>query len=330
MLPENKDTFCFRCHGRVTNVEEMRKKGALGSDTKAADLQREFEKPYHHPIEKTGIHRHDETLPETDSSAERHSECADCHHHHYVTEKDKAAGVRGVTMTNARVQDVSFEYELCFKCHLNSANLPANQIGKMELFDVANASFHPVVAPGKNTSVPSLMHPLTPSSLIKCTDGHNNNDSRGPKGPHGSTYRYILARNYTETDGTEGPFQYELCYGCHRRSSILANETFQYHSLHISNAGTSCRTCHDSHGSARYTHLIDFNSSTVRPSKSGRLEFVDLGHRAGQCFLNCHGKDHDPGEYPLGQKKSPQQTPPLGSPAVPPSGPGFFNFPKFK
>jgi hypothetical protein len=304
----------------------MRKSGALGNDTKAADLQREFEKPYHHPIEKTGIHRYGETLPETDSKTERHSECEDCHHHHYVTEKEKIAGVKGVTMSKATVQEVSVEYELCFKCHLNSANLPADQIGKMELFNNVNASFHPVVTQGKNKSVPSLMNPLTPSSLIKCSDCHNNNDPRGPRGPHGSTYRYILTRNYTETDGTEGPFQYELCYGCHRRTSILANESFQYHSLHISNVGTSCRTCHNSHGSARYSHLVDFDNPTVRPSKSGRLEFVALGLRAGQCFLSCHGKDHDPGEYPMGQKKSPQQTTPTG----PPSGPGFFNFPKFK
>lgn len=326
MLIENRDVFCFQCHGNERNAQEARKKGKLGKETKAADLQREFEKPYRHPIERTGIHAHGETLPETNPSIERHSECADCHHQHYVTEKNKHAGVKGISMNRARVREVSFEYELCFKCHLESANLPANQIGKVELFDMSNPSFHPVVAPGKNSDAPSLVNPLTASSLIKCTDCHNNDDPKGPRGPHGSNYRYILARNYTETDGAEGPLQYALCYGCHRRNSILGNESFQFHNLHIVFVGASCRTCHNSHGSAQYTHLIDFETSSVRPSKSGRLEFIDLGRRAGECFLTCHGKNHDPIEYPNVQKKPPEKKSTTGSPGVP----GFFNFQRFR
>jgi hypothetical protein len=34
------------------------------------------------------------------------------------------------------------------------------------------------------------------------------------------------------------------------------------------------------------------------PSGSGQLGFTDLGNRAGQCFLYCHEKDHDPAVYP--------------------------------
>lgn len=326
MLTESRDVFCFECHGHFKSVEDARRKGALARDTKSADLQKEFEKPYHHPIEKTGIHTHNEVLPETDPSKPRHSECADCHHHHYTTQKNPLVGVRGISQNKASVQEVTFEYELCFKCHLSSANLPADQIGKMEAFDITNASFHPVVASGKNGDVPSLVAPLAATSVIKCTDCHNNDDARGPKGPHGSKYRYLLARNYTETDGTEGTFQYELCYSCHRRNSILGNESFQYHNLHISLVGASCKTCHNSHGSAKYTHLIDFDNSTVRPSSTGRLEFLDLGRRAGQCFLSCHGKDHNPGIYPSGQKSTIQKKTPGGDPGIP----GFFNFQRFK
>jgi predicted CXXCH cytochrome family protein len=314
MLSEKKELFCFKCHGHQKNTDETRRKGDLGRQTKAADLQREFEKAYHHPIERTGIHRFNENLPETDPSKERHSECGDCHHHHYVTEKNKVAGMRWTSMNKGKVQEVMFEYELCFNCHLNSANLPSEQIGKMDRFDVTSASFHPVEAQGKNKDVPSLMPPLTAASLIKCTDCHNNDDPRGPKGPHGSKYRYLLARNYTATDGGEGPLQYELCYGCHRRSSILGNESFQYHNLHISSAGTSCKTCHDSHGSAHHPHLIDFDSSSVRPSKSGRLDFIVLGRKAGQCYLNCHGKDHDPAQYPAAPPKTLDKRTPAGAP----------------
>lgn len=312
MLPEKKDVFCFRCHGKSKKAEETRKRGDLGKETKAANLEREFEKPYHHPVEKIGIHSYKETLPETDSSMPRHSECGDCHHHHYVTPENKMVGVRGINRHGSKVQSVNLEYELCFKCHSSSANLPANQTNKAELFDISNPSYHPVVAPGKNKDVPSLIRPLTISSLIKCTDCHNNDDLKGPRGPHGSIYRYILAKNFTETDGKEGPFQYELCYGCHRRMSILGDESFQLHSSHISSVGTSCRTCHNPHGGIRYTHLIDLDNPSIRPSSSGRLEFIDLGYRAGECFLNCHGKDHNPEVYPAIQKIP--KVPPLPGP----------------
>lgn len=309
MLPEKEDVFCYRCHGHNDNVKETREKGDLAKDTKALDIQREFEKPYRHPVGKIGIHRYDENLPETDPSAERHSECGDCHHHHYVTENNKIASVEGVNRHRSKVQTVSFEYELCFKCHSNSANLPADQTDMVELFNPSNPSYHPVIAAGKNNDVPSLIRPLTNSSIIKCTDCHNNDDSRGPRGPHGSIYKHILTKNFTEIDSREGPFQYDLCYSCHKRSSILGDESFLLHSRHISSAGTSCRTCHNSHGSTQYSHLIDFNNPFIRPSKSGRLEFIDMGYRTGMCFLNCHGKDHDPAVYPVQKIPQPQKIP---------------------
>ncbi|MEW6215589.1 MAG: cytochrome c3 family protein [Nitrospirota bacterium] len=298
MLPERKEVFCFRCHGHSINVEKAKRGGDLAANINTVNIQKEFEKPYRHPIEKIRIHRYDETLPERDPSMPRHAECVDCHHHHYVKTENKIVAVRGANRHGAKVESVSFEYELCFKCHSYSANLPADQTNKAEIFDISNPSYHPVEAPGRNNDVPSLIYPLTASSLIKCTDCHNNDDPAGPKGPHGSIYRYILTKNFTETDGSEGDFQYELCYSCHRRESILSNESFQLHYLHISTVGTSCRTCHNPHGSTRYTHLVDFDNLSIRPSNSGRLEFSDFGNRAGQCFLNCHGKDHDPAVYP--------------------------------
>jgi predicted CXXCH cytochrome family protein len=300
MLADRKDVFCFTCHGPTAKVEKARGKGLLGKDTKNKDMQREFGKPYRHPIENTGIHRYDEVLPEMDPSMPRHSECGDCHHHHAVSSGNTAAGVTGVDRGRGKVREVGFEYEVCFKCHSNSANLPGDQRDKTAQFDISNPSFHPVVSAGRNNRMPSLISPLTPASLIKCSDCHNNDDRGGPRGTHGSTYRHILVRNYSEMDGLEGPFQYALCYGCHRRSSILGNESFPYHREHVVNAAASCKTCHNSHGSSRNTHLIDFDRISVRPGRTGRLDFIDFGQGAGQCFLNCHGKDHNPATYPSG------------------------------
>jgi len=310
MLPSSKDVFCFSCHGNQINVRAAKKEGDLAQNTKMTDIQKEFTKPYHHPIEKIGIHTYNESLPEKDPSMPRHAECGDCHHHHYVTRENTMVAVRGANRFGVKVDSVSSEYELCFKCHSYSANLPPEQTNKAELFKESNPSYHPVIAPGKNTDVPSLIYPLMVSSRIKCTDCHNNNDPQGPKGPHGSAYRYILSKNFEDNDGSEGQFQYELCYSCHKRESILNNESFQFHNLHISTVGTSCKTCHNPHGSTRYAHLIDFdNVPSIRPSNSGRLEFIGFGKRAGQCFLNCHDKDHNPASYPgamsAPSKKSP-------------------------
>lgn len=292
MLPETEDIFCFRCHGHNTDVDETKKGGYLSKDVILTDIKKEFEKPYHHPIEKIGIHKYNEQLPENDPSMPRHSVCADCHHHHYVTKKNITAGIKGVDSRGSRVDIITSEYELCFKCHSYSANLPPDQTNKAEIFNPSNPSYHPVIARGKNEDVPSLILPLTAASTIKCTDCHGNDNDMGPKGPHGSEYRHILKRNYTTNDGPEGDLQYKLCYHCHSRDSILSNRSFLYHSRHISGVGTSCRTCHNPHGSLRYTHLIDFDNTSVTPTSDGRLEYVDFGHKAGQCFLTCHGVEH--------------------------------------
>jgi predicted CXXCH cytochrome family protein len=313
MLPMNKDVFCFRCHGYTEYVENTRQEGDLARNTKAANVQREFEKPYRHPIEKIGIHRYGETLPETNPGLERHSECEDCHHHHYVKTDNKAEGIKGTSVEGLKVTNISSEYELCFNCHSYSANLPADQLNKADLFKVSNASYHPVIAPGKNTDVPSLIFPWVSSSLIKCTDCHNNNETAGPKGPHGSIYKYLLAKFFADTDGPEGISQYELCYSCHNRSSILSDESFQFHYRHIYTEQTSCKTCHNPHGSIN-AHLIDFeNNLAITPSSNGRLEYVSYGTRAGQCSLNCHNEDHgteeNPGIYPTVPSKSSSSQP---------------------
>jgi hypothetical protein len=299
MLPEKKDLFCFRCHGHIDKIEKSMKEGILSRDVRMIDIQREFEKPYHHPIEKTGVHRYNEDLPEKDSSKPRHSECVDCHNAHFVS-KDKSLLVNGYSIGRAKVNEIRDEYELCFKCHSDSANRPGNQKNKIDEFHPSNRSYHPIVAPGKNSRVPSLAFSLTPSSMIKCTDCHNNDDPSGPKGPHGSMHRYILIRNFSLTDGPEGETQYALCYGCHRRESILSNESFPYHREHIVNASTSCRTCHNPHGSKINEHLIDLDNLSIRPTRSGRLQYITFGPRSGQCYLNCHGKEHDPATYPTG------------------------------
>ncbi len=293
MLPEYEENLCYQCHGDNKEVEKSKnEKKILSQGVNLGDVKAEFSKPYHHPVEITGIHEPRETLPETDPSKKRHSECVDCHDRHVIFKDYKYVreGKKKSTMRN-----ITYEYELCYKCHSYSANLPFDQRNKEKEFDPANKSYHPIESPGKNRNVPSLLSPYNTLSIINCTDCHN---------PHGSSYEHILKRNYSTSDRImESSFQYDLCYECHSRSSILNDESFSKHSLHIVDVKTSCITCHNSHGSEKYPYLIDFSSrkkggANISPSSSGRIEFIDRGQFSGECYLTCHGKDHNPAVYP--------------------------------
>jgi len=93
---------------------------------------------------------------------------------------------------------------------------------------------------------------------------------------------------------------------CHSRNSILNDDSFSEHKKHIKGEDTPCNACHDPHGisslqgnSTNNTHLINFDISIIQPDQNtGRLEFIDDGAFAGSCYLNCHGKKHDPKRYP--------------------------------
>lgn len=311
-IPGEEDV-CLKCHGNNRNREQMKEQGYLGRDAKLKNIAREFKKAYHHPvIESRGVHNPQERLPEDMLNAARHVECVDCHHPHLV---DKGAPFRGVPGRRVGnfIADVSAEYELCYRCHAESANLPIDSTNKHAEFQQTNKSFHPVEAEGRNLYVISLMLPFNERqekpgerSMISCSDCHGSDDPSGAQGPHGSNFAGLLKFNYDMSDERdESPYTYELCYKCHDRTSILSNESFPQHSRHIQGnpgrnvSGTSCFTCHDAHGSQKNQHLIRFNEDVVLPNANGKIEYKaqGVGTRHGSCLLNCHGVEHNPKEY---------------------------------
>lgn len=308
-----EERLCLNCHGEPSQREAMEARGLLRGNHNLANIEIELNKPFNHPVLTTaGVHFQDEILPELQIDTTRHSECVDCHNPHLLDKKNPFAGIKGKRVGNFTA-NVEFEYELCYRCHSDSANLPLSSTNKHSEFKPTNRSFHPVEAEGRNLYVISLKDPYVEKSekpndisRIGCRDCHGSDDPDGPQGPHGSIYRGLLVENYQMDDGLpESEFAYALCYKCHERASILGNESFPYHAAHIQGDGsagidgTSCMTCHDAHGSNNYQYLIRFNEDVVLPNADGKLAYETQGasSRSGSCLLNCHGVEHNPKSY---------------------------------
>ncbi len=281
------------------------------------NLQPEFSKGSVHPVAgTTGVH----DPAEAAVVSSRHVECADCHNPHAASASAPLGGVRGVSIAGTEVTPVTAEHQICFRCHGDSPGKPSprtpRQIAQANTrleFSTVNPSYHPVAGPGKNTSVPSLISPLTTASVIGCGSCHNNNagpgaNGTGPKGPHGSTYTPLLERQYVTTDNTtESAANYALCYKCHSRTSIIGNGTgsFKDHNKHIVSVRTPCNVCHDPHGisstqgnATNNSKLINFDTSVVTAvSSTVPIRFEVTGVNRGRCYLVCHGKTHNPLTY---------------------------------
>ncbi len=291
LLLARDEEACYRCHGPERAQEQ--RAGRLAPGTKPVDLMVEFQKPSHHPIEFPGDHKPNERLPETDPNARRHVLCVDCHDAHGTLAVQPAAA--GTELRPSSTRRFATEAQMCFLCHGPAANRPANQPDASRQF--ASTSYHPVLAPGRAVRVPSLVPPLTASSVIACTDCHGNDNPLGPAGPHGSLFAPLLLRRYERTDGQpESPARYDLCYRCHDRNSILSDASFPYHRMHVIDQRTACYVCHSAHGSDN-PGLVQLDTTVVQPNARGMRAFTSLGTGGGQCALLCHGYDHDPESY---------------------------------
>ena len=339
-----RDNACQNCHQPHSAASRQRLLGHVVEEDNCSachsghvaqrDIMSEFNKLSRHPISIT-TGTHDPAEPAIVTA--RHVECVDCHNPHAAKNSGLPAGplvsLRGVNVSGVVVNPLSNEFELCFRCHADSPNKPAprttRQISQTNVrleFNTANPSYHPVTGAGRNPNVPSLISPLTTSSIIKCSDCHNNDSGpgaggSGPRGPHGSAYEPILERRYNTND--PNPYSsadYAMCFKCHSESSILANASGFPHNLHVGAGGgggggggmmgpinAPCNTCHDPHGisftqgnSTNNSKLINFNTSVVSPNSAGLLRYESTGTFSGSCYLSCHGQNHNPCSYPSG------------------------------
>ena len=324
------DNACFNCHRphsaprppRLhTNAEERAVCLVCHSGNVASkSIEAELFKPSAHPIGTTNwIHD-----PREDFAVmARHVTCADCHNPHQVTPTPgvppgvpgRLRGVRGLSVSGTPVAEAVYLYEVCLKCHgLQDQTTPGavrvDNIRNIRLkINPGNPSYHPVAATGTFAAIADLNPPYTASSIIYCTDCHNSEQTgpTSPRGPHGSQYAPILEREFQQGDPVaESPSAFALCYKCHSRSVLLGGGSIRFpHDKHLQGANASCAVCHDVHGSRQNIRLINFmlrskdGAAVVRPSRSGRLEFrPDPSNPGrGECYLSCHGQEHDPRNY---------------------------------
>ncbi|MFZ4548028.1 MAG: cytochrome c3 family protein [Bacteroidales bacterium] len=289
------------------------------------NISTQFAKTYRHNVSGyQNVHVANESAQVTNM----HVECVDCHNPHAAKNLTAEApnvngfltGVKGISQSGAAVNPATNSYEVCYRCHAGSTGSPVpattrviSQNNTRLEFAPTNPSFHSVAAIGVNTSVPSLIAPWTITSRMYCTDCHSSDGTGSPAGPHGSIYPQILKQQYLKTDGannaegtTESATAYALCYSCHNRTAILADNTFKEHSKHIVELRTPCNTCHDPHGisstqgsTINNTNLINFRIGVVvtAPASGVAIRFEDQGVNKGRCYLTCHGKVHNPLSY---------------------------------
>jgi len=287
-----EEDVCLGCHN-----------GNVGPN-----VDNDFKKLSAHPIIDTvGVHDPGEPA----LVANRHVECVDCHTPHGAGVVAGTPGNRGFDIQGNLIDPVTNVYQLCFRCHGDSPGLLTPTTSRMiptanmrAMFDPANPAFHPVAAVGKNPTMPSLLPPWTPTSQMGC-DGCHGSDT-GISAPHGSNNPSILRLRYEKADRTpESPAVYALCYSCHNRNSILNNDSFPEHQIHIVGQSTPCNVCHDPHGlslgagaNTNNKRLVNFDTSIVAPSQNnGTLSYSSNGNGTGTCSLLCHQNDHDNRTY---------------------------------
>jgi predicted CXXCH cytochrome family protein len=291
MLADTQSDVCLSCHGSRGKFDDKVTKGLVSPVAQPSFLDDVLSMPFIHPLSPEAFSRHEPGVVT----------CTSCHSPHRGTIPGRASDTPSGRKYLSPRNPERFEHELCEDCHGSEGATAQSFTDISRLLSPSSRSFHPVHAPASEPSQSVI--PALAGAEINCTDCHGNSQANGVRGPHGSSIRYILRRDYTTTDGgSESQSTYALCYSCHRREHLLEQSPFPEHEEHVVEASASCATCHNPHGSVSNRALIRFGEETtvggVSPSAStGRLEFVSDGPGSGACYLTCHGVDHAPEAY---------------------------------
>ncbi len=265
--------LCYRCHSSGATFDvEAQFTGVPANDASTASY-------FSHPVSAASAAQHVlGTDDEFGGKLERHAVCADCHNPHDATSTRPGQSTTGWTasgdvraasgvsvvngtaaaapayalITRDRGGSLTYEYELCLKCHSGYTTLPTRAaahpswwaLDKGIEMNPSNASYHPVEATGRNVSAqmagslagtsPFKAWNLSVDSTVRCTQCHGDPStvdqtaSATPRQPdadtyeasHGSPNRGLLIAPYRDRDlkPFDQPYaaqDFALCYLCH-------------------------------------------------------------------------------------------------------------------
>ncbi len=305
----NEENLCYQCH---------RGSGRAGY-TSAPDVESQFAKTYSMPVDTDGKHKDTEQQSDfDDDGGNRHVECYDCHDPHKAKSgmrgKDNLAGgpfngaigisvvntSKGTTPTFSVKRGVTYEYELCFKCHSSYVDLGNDSINDMDYgdkafeFNTQNSSFMPVEGTGHNDSAnldDQLIGDMDTDSIISCSDCHNNDNTTGGSPDDG----WVVSSSATSTTEAVG------LHGSDNQRQLRAN----YQTTWTNGSGPTtwnsdnfalCFICHDVDA---FENESNTSSNFYQPGGVGNgrdnlhwLHLVDRISKSRASCKNCHWNPH--------------------------------------
>jgi len=311
-----EEKLCLTCHD-----------GAPAATNIGADLA----KPFRHPVSTySGRHKGPLESAPSDFAAtpqdNRHAECVDCHNPHVGTADQPGPppppelsrsllGVSRLRVQNGGAGSTPIftflpgsdtlsvpraEYQVCFKCHSTWTTQPTGQTDLARELNPANASYHPVEAAGRDATIlpDAFASGWSASSLTACGDCHGSDFAGFPRGPHGSSYRYILNAPYEASSQSHVMASNEICFTCHSydvygnpgsQEAVRANSRFNMpgtvkgHAEHVGEKNVPCYACHVTHGAAFQPHLM------ITGRMPGLTVYTETP-TGGTCQSTCHAQ----------------------------------------
>jgi predicted CXXCH cytochrome family protein len=323
--------LCLTCH----------REGGSASDT---DVQAQYADPtvpqndpstrtyYRHDALATGSGHTSAGDDEFGGKSNRHSECADCHSPHAAdstasvqtangwTASGRLGQASGVSVTNSETAGdpptytliggasapLTFEYQLCFKCHSGftqqAPRFPGEDVSligpsrqpldKAIELNPANLAYHPIEAAGKNQTArmtaslagtaPGKLWVFETTSTVRCANCHGPSSFANPAvDAQIDLDRTLKARTapYSATD-------FSLCYLCHAEAPFVdqsgntrSDTNFRQHGYHVSGiaGGSSTVTDIDTDGAGGGNAIcaechFRIHSTTVRTGGQGAYQ----------------------------------------------------------
>jgi len=218
-------------------------------------------------------------------------DCTGCHDPHGKEQgrlRVTAFDTRG-QLLDRRPQSVA---EVCFGCHAGpeAAPLSSGQPDLGQLFAKGAASSHAIGATAAGRPELPSLRASTFQGPLDCGSCHGNPDPSGAKGPHVSTQAAILKAPFgREKDlARQGERANDLCFLCHDKQSILANQSFPFHGQHLNGFTNSGSAAAQKKAPALSEAAAVLGLRSLRDFRPGRSGAYLPGYGEPATCATCH------------------------------------------